>query len=271
MGRKKNSIDAGLSRNTALLIAVFAIVGVCIAAFGAYILGSESTHTRGIDFGEYANWLAVPTFVGVLSLAIAIPVYKGATEGKRTYAGIFLVLAIIGIVVIMSYAVLMFRCWNDNSKVGDITINTAADGDFQINSAYIESYHVKDEGKVWDFARALVYEDKYRFSVDINCTNFTDASGTALLYNTTTATLQGYNFERTTVTPLMSPETQPGDFGFAASNVIIFSGVDRQDANPADQVIYYNLSLHNSAGALLATWIIHTNIELNAWTLDAAV
>jgi len=259
-------------------LAYIALVCVILGGVGALLAlqakGNDATHTKDIDFSKYMSYLALPAAVAGLALLIGIPVYRGAKAKKKGASTVFLAAAIIGCLVVSFYAVFTLRCWIDNSKTADIEVDGTyyASGDFQINSAQLESYHTKDTGRSYDYGRILFFEDKYLFSIEINCTNFTDDQrDDVLYYNDTTITLQGFNIQRDAVTGLYAPKTQSGDFGTDGSVVVVFENIDRQDNNPTDQMMYYNITLLNSDDELLASWIIHPNIELNRWTLDTAI
>lgn len=258
-------------KKLAYILLTCVVLGSFAALVAYYEKGNESTHTRDIDFSNYLSYLAIPAIVVGLAILIAIPVYKGAKAKKKGAATVFLAFAIIGCLAVSFYLVFTLRCWADNSKVADIEVVTAADGDFQVNSVQLESYHMKDGGNIYKYARILFYEDKYKFVFELNCTNFTVDQSTVQLYNDTTITLQGFNIDRSAVTGLYAPTTQSGDFDLAGANLVVFENVERQDNNPADQISYYNLTLLDSDGVLLASWIVHPNIELNKWTIDTAI
>lgn len=248
-----------------LVLVVIGILGAIGAFIGLYAKGEEATHVAGIDFSEYMMYLAIPAIVAILALLIAIPIYKGAKRKQKKPALIFLVLAIIGMFVVLWYGIFAVRCWTDNAKSADIAIDDQnyASGDFQINDAKIEAYHGKEEGGLWKYTRILRFDDKYRFVFEINATDFDPE------YEDITATLQGFSIKREAVTGKYAPVAQPNDFeADGGPKVVVFEDVNRQDSNPQDLISYYNLSLWNDDGEIVASFIVHTNIELNKWTLD---
>ena len=84
-------------------------------------------------------------------------------------------------------------------------------------------------------------------------------------------TLQGYNILGSSVTALMSPITQTGDFTASSGAItVIFEDIPRQSDSPSEAIVSFNLSLLDSNGAAISSWIISTDPRLGEWSLAGA-
>jgi len=237
-----------------------------------YVRGRGKTHIAGIDFSHYSGWLLAIAGIFVFGLVLFVAVYRSIkTDSKKWVLRVAIIPLFIGCLYMSFAAFMLIRGWNFNSDAADIQIDTAASGDFQINSAQVEDYARKDS-TTHKWTRIIRLDDRYRVVFEINCTNFTTPTANATqLYNDTTATLRGYNVQRNSVTGVYAPNVQPGDFTTSGAKTIVFDDVPQQADSPENLITYFNLTLLDSSGSLLASWIIHTDPSLSYWTLDDQV
>lgn len=239
---------------------VFLLFAVPLAI---YADGKDSTHTRDIDFSVYMSYLAIPTIVIAVTLGVSGPVYMSAKKGNTGGAKWMIGIAAVAALVISIWFVQVGRSWMDNAKTAEIEVVQGTSGDFEIQSAQLEDYRTLDRGPLYDTLRILTRESKYKMAFDLK-TLETDP-----MYNGTVATLQGYNIERDPVTGLLAPKTQPGDLRSDEQELLVFEGVERQDASPDDLIIFYNLTLwDDDQENILGSWIVHTDPQFNEWALD---
>lgn len=242
---------------------------------GYYAKGRDSTHMEGLDYMNYIGYFTLEAIIFVVIIGIfgwVIDYLKSHNKGSLGVTLIVVALALI--ITPLMYAQILYlgRAFSSNADAADIQIDTAASGDFQINSAQVESYNKLNSGFPYEGLRVPHFKDRYRLIFEVNCTNFTVGESTNVqLYNSTTATLEGFNIRRESVTGVLSPETQPGSFTTSGPKTLIFNNVPQNLDSNDEQILYFNLTLKSSAGALLASWIVHTDPSLSYWTLDTAV
>lgn len=249
-----------------LIVLILAVVGFMTY----YVMGLDKSHMRGIDFSSYSIWLMFFAGIGLFGLALFMgiyatvkPVKRGRYAGSVKYKSFYLAAIAIFFIGTMWCAVALvtaLRGWNDSSVSADIAIVDGTDGDFTILSANVESYHDKDDS-VFKWTRFIAYDDKYQIVTSIN---------SSVDHNDTTVTLRGYNIAKESVTGALSPVTQPGDYE-GEPKTVVFSDVPRNQDSPDNAIVYFNLSVLDEDGDLLASWIIHTDPRLGEWTLDTTI
>jgi hypothetical protein len=257
-----------------LVIGIVASIIVVLGGFTSYIMGRGKTHMNGLDFSNYNYWLlffsAVMLFGLLLFLAlwkVAKPIGKPKKIVYKPFYYIGIALFFFGVVWCSTAFISVLRGWNENAQTADIAISDGTSGDFLITDANVESNRDLDN-TVYKWTRFISFDDRYSIQVDINCTNF---ANNTQLYNSTTATLQGYNILGNSVTSSIAPKTQPGSFTEADGAItVIFDGIPRQADSPNKAIVRFNLTLLDSNGVLLASWSISTDPRLGEWSLAGA-
>lgn len=258
------------TKNKWALFSLLTIIGISLAGAIYYGMGRGSSHMEGIDYSDYMSWWILG-FLSILSafagaLLLRIYVWKGKA------GTIFVIIMTIILMFPVAQVFSALRAFANDGSAEDIAISTATSGDFQLNDAKVESYTNLDEGGFWTFPfRIMTFDENYGMVFDINATqNFT-------VYNSTVATLTGYNIDGVATASAYAPVTQPGDFTTSSGAISVkFVDVPQNMDSPAKVTVFYNLSLYDDIDAdgvddLLASWIIHTSPLIKDWSIDITV